>query len=294
MTSEAPILVMSLLSVPSGHVSNLSTAPRAGAAHSVPLLPAASRFERDGVRGIVRVVNRGPSTGEASIVAYDDTGRRFGPVALTLGARQAVHFDSADLESGNAAKGLATGIGAGTGDWRLELESGLDIEVLAYVRTGDGFLAPLHDTAPGTEAGRAVSTFVPAGGSGPAGRLRLINPGPLAAAVRIEGVDDAGRSPGSAVTLTVPARGARTVTAGELEEGTGVAGALGDGEGRWRLLVRSDRPVRAMSLLSGPEGRLANLSTAPGVRCGRGRRRRRCSRRTCRARWCRRSVWCVM
>ena len=41
-------------------------------------------------------------------------------------------------------------------------------------------------------------------------------------------------------------------------------GALGDGKGKWRLRVESDRPVRVMSLLENPTGHLTNLSTAPG------------------------------
>ena len=71
--------------------------------------------------------------------------------------------------------------------------------------------------------------------------------------------------------LSVPARGARTVTARELEsdEGRGEAlgdlvGALGDGTGKWRLVVTSDRPIQVMSLLANPTGHLTNLSTAPG------------------------------
>ena len=46
-------------------------------------------------------------------------------------------------------------------------------------------------------------------------------------------------------------------------------GALGDGSGKWQLLVESDHPVMAMSLLKSPTGHLTNLSTAP-VRGARG------------------------
>ena len=62
--------------------------------------------------------------------------------------------------------------------------------------------------------------------------------------------------------LELPARGARTVTARELESGEGVDGALGDGTGRWRLVVTADQRIEAMSLLSSPAGHLANLSTS--------------------------------
>ena len=72
--------------------------------------------------------------------------------------------------------------------------------------------------------------------------------------------------------LTVPARGARAVTARELEseDARGEAardldGALGDGAGKWRLAVTADRDIDVMSLLASPTGHLTNLSTAPGA-----------------------------
>ena len=59
----------------------------------------------------------------------------------------------------------------------------------------------------------------------------------------------------------------RTLGAVDLEsgQGEGLTGALGDGNGRWRLLVTSERPIEVMSLLSSPVGYLSNLSTAPGA-----------------------------
>ena len=42
-----------------------------------------------------------------------------------------------------------------------------------------------------------------------------------------------------------------------------LGGALGDGAGKWRLSVTSDRPIAVMSLLASPTGHLTNLSTAP-------------------------------
>ena len=56
----------------------------------------------------------------------------------------------------------------------------------------------------------------------------------------------------------------------DLESGAeGLDGALGDGAGKWQLMIESDSPVAAMSLLRSPTGHLTNLSTAP-VRGARG------------------------
>ena len=232
-----------------------------GAVHRVPLLPPASHPYR---QGFVRVINRSAQAGEVSIVAFDDAGVEHGPLTLRIEANAAVQFNSADLEAGSPGKGLASGTGAGEGAWRLELESALDIEALAYVRTPGGALASVHDVAPEDEAGHRVVFFNPASNRSQVSRLRLINPGEEAAAVRISGIDSAGEAGESAVTLTLAPRASRSLSAQALEsgQGEGLVGALGDGAGKWRLRVTADRPIRVMSLLaSGPH--LTNVSTTP-------------------------------
>lgn len=103
---------------------------------SVPLFLSTSNPDR---QGFVRIVNHSTEPGEVLIHAIDDAGNQRGPVTLSLSAGANQHFNSDDLESGNAAKGLVGSIETGEGDWRLRLETNLDIEVMAYVRTSDGF-----------------------------------------------------------------------------------------------------------------------------------------------------------
>ena len=84
--------------------------------------------------------------------------------------------------------------------------------------------------------------------------------------MRIEGIDARGRTGAAAVTLSLPARAARTLGAAELESGEaeGLSGALGDGAGKWQLVLSADRPLLLMNLLAVPAaGYLGNLSTAP-------------------------------
>ena len=227
----------------------------------VALFPRASDPVRE---GFVRVINHDAEAGEVTIEAVDDTGMRLGPVTLSVDAGAAAHFNSGDLEDGNADKGLPTGVGSGEGDWRLMLNSDLDFEALSYIRTYDGFLTSMHDTVPVRDGAYEVAIFNPGSNPNQVSGLRLVNPGSEDAEVTITGVDDAGASPGSAVVLTVPAGGSRTILAAELESGgEGVSGALGDGVGKWRLRVESEEPIIVMSLLSSPTGHLTNLSTAP-------------------------------
>ena len=264
--ADQPIHAMNLLSSPNGHLTNLSTTPSNvdGDVHAVPLFPAAS--DALGRQGFVRVINRSDTAGEVAIRAFDDSERDFGTSTLALEAGQTGHFNSDDLEGGNSAKGLTGGTGAGDGDWRLTLESDLDLEVLAYIRTRDGFLTAMHDTV-GRQGGRhRVPTFNPGSNEDQASRLRLANDGDEAASVTIAGIDDAGERSTGTVTVTVPAGSSRTLTAQELEAGGArFDGKLGDGKGKWRLIVESEQPISVMSLLSSPTGHLTNLSTDPGA-----------------------------
>ena len=265
VASEVPIVAMSLLSSPTGHLTNLSTVPGApgeDGAHVVPLFPSAS--DPLGRQGFVRVVNTADVAGEVRIEAYNDTDTVYEAVTLALGAGQTVHFNSDDLELGNSGKGLTGSTGPGVGDWRLVLSSALEIDVLAYIRTSDGFLTSMHDVVPSVDGKHWVAIFNPGSNPNQVSRLRLVNPGAEDAEVTITGIDDAGESAGGSVTVTVPSGASRTIEAADLEAGAeGVEGALGDGAGKWRLAVTSEQPIIVMSLLSSPTGHLTNLSTAP-------------------------------
>ena len=260
-----PWFAQNLYMSPAGHLANLSTAPMNAepladgtTRHRVPFLPAAA----GPYEGLVRVINRSAKAGEVAIEATDDEGNRFGPAPLSLDARQAVLFSSADLEHGNDAKGLAGAVGPGEGDWRLALTSTLDLQVLSYVRSEGGLVSAIHDLAPvAADGSHRVVYFNPASNRRHVSKLRLANDGEQTAAVTVTGLDDRGAQSGT-VTLAVPAMAAATFTSAQLEAGgEGLAGSLGDGYGKWRLRVESDVPLAAMSLVESRDGHLVNVST---------------------------------
>ena len=260
ITADGTLLVMSLLQSPTGHLSNLSVSGRSGREHLIPFFLSAS----DPVRhSFARIINRSEEAGEATIYGFDDTGRRYGPITLSLGAKASVQFNSGDLETGNAAKGLSGGLGDGEGDWRLRLDTDLDIEPSAYIRTGDGFLTPMHALVRESKPGHHdVAFFNPGSNLGQRSRLRLINPTQRTAEVTVRGLDARGRAaPGGEVRLSLPAGTARWLTAQELESGgDGLEGRLGDGAGKWQLSISSDASIQVMNLLLSPTGHLSNLS----------------------------------
>ena len=260
-----PWFAQNLYMSSAGHLANLSTTPMNAepladgtTRHRVAFLPAAA----GPYEGLVRVINRSAKAGEVAIEATDDEGNRFGPARLSLNARQAVLFSSADLEHGNDAKGLAGALGPGEGDWRLALTSTLDLQVLSYVRSEGGLVSAMHDLAPvATDGSHRVVYFNPASNRRHVSKLRLANDGEQAAAVTITGIDDRGAW-SETVTLAVPAMSAATFTSAQLEAGgEGLAGSLGDGNGKWRLRVESDVPLAVMSLVESRDGHLVNVST---------------------------------
>ena len=265
VNSAQPLQVMNLLSNSTGHLSNLSTVPfnDTGGIHGVPLVPRAS--DPSGRVGLVQVINRTDTRGDVYIKAFNDTQWDYAPLMLSLAAGESVQFDSNDLEQGNLGRGLAGGTGPGEGDWRLELSSDLDIEVLSYVRSWDGLLTAMHDIVPGDGTQYRVASFHAHTDPEQESWLRLINPGSTPAQVTISETGSLDASPGGDVSVTIPAEAARTYTGAELAsgEGAGLAGSLGEAAGGRQLVVESGQPLQVMSLLSGPAGRLTNLSTGP-------------------------------
>ena len=238
----------------------------AQATRTVPLaVPFVLAAGTAGNEGLVRIDNRSDRAGTVRITAIDDTGERFGPVTLTLGARGAVNFRSRHLEQGNASKGLPVGVGDGEGDWRLELTTGLDVVSYAYVRTAEGFVSPMYDKVIVSEGKSArIPFFNPGSNTRRVSLLRLINPGSEAAEVALLAIDDEGTE-GGPVRLTLPAGVSRTLTAQDLEAGgDDFEGSFGDGKGKWRLSVTSNVPIAVMNLLRSPSGLLGSLTKAGG------------------------------
>ena len=62
------------------------------------------------------------------VEAIDDQGMSCGPATLMIGANEVRHFNSEDLEMGNAMKGRSGGTGMGTGNWQVVFTSTLPLD----------------------------------------------------------------------------------------------------------------------------------------------------------------------
>ena len=235
--------------------------PSMGREHVLPLfvseanaMPSASGVIQ---QGFIRIINHSDETAMVAISGVDDAGNQRGPATLELGAKRTVHLNSGDVENGNADKGLATGLGPATGDWRLHLRSEQDIEPVAYIRTRpDGFLTRMSAVAPAGGMRHRVSIFNPGSNFNQRSWLRLVNLSGASAKVIISGVDDAGEAGDQEMMVTLGSNEATAVTSELLESMTG------DGAGKWQLTVVADQPILVMSLLSTPTGHLSNLSAS--------------------------------
>ena len=235
--------------------------------HRIPLVMSGDSIQQS----FLRIINDSEHAGTVRIHGIDDDGRRFGPVALSLDALHTRHFNSGDLERGNPRKGMSGGIGDGKGHWRLELDTDLDIQPLAYIRTPEGFVTSMHDLVEGASMRWRVHFFNPASNIGRQSRLRVINASGIDTDVVIEGRDDRGQpAPGGEVRFSLPADTARMLTVRELERGYSAVtsdfefeGRLGDGWNKWQLFVSANRPIQVMSLMRSGGGLLSNLSSAP-------------------------------
>ena len=260
VTAGDSVAAMSLLDArDSGHLTNISTF-RSRLAKDVPLMLSASHSTR---QGFARIVNESEEAGVVRVFAVDDGGYAPDPFEIQLNAEQAFHLNANDLEHGNSNKGIE-GVGAPVqGDWRLDIETDLSVRMLAFVRANDDFLTAMHGVLPRDDDGQLVAmTFNPGSNDERVSKLRLVNTGDSVETVSIEGIDDQGVVAGP-VSLTLAASRSRTLSASELENGVrGLTGALGDGNGKWRLFVTAGDSVAAMSLLDAREsGHLTNIST---------------------------------
>ena len=259
-------LVPSILTVASLFAALPSADARSADAAAPPLVIPLLIPADDVRQGFARIINHSDRAGTVRIYGTDDGGRVHGPVTLFVNAEAAREFSARDLEAGNASKGLSGYLGDGEGSWRLRLESDLDIEAGAYIRTPDGFVASVHDIARTVviegETVHRVPIFEPGSNRDQVSLLRLVNLTDAMVDVTIEGRDDEGEpAPGGEVRLTLPAGGARYLSAPQLESGgAGLTGHLGDGTGRWQLSVTADGDIDVVSLLQSPAGHLANLS----------------------------------
>ena len=231
------------------------------------MLPAVPGADTAGVQGFIRLMNFSSNESTVEIHAIDDEGRVRGPLTITIPPLHSAHFNSHDLEHGNPDKRLDGSTGNGTGMWRLGLNlSDQSVLPLAYIRTNDGFVTSMHQTAESRELPNGatrhfVPIFNPASNTTARSILRVINLSNEPADVQIFGFDNVAARSQDDIRLVLGAHRAIQITAAELERGSSsFSGSFGDGTGKWEIYVDSTQPLTVMSLMQTGSGHLTNLS----------------------------------
>ena len=269
--SSLSLEVMSLIRAPDGFLTNLSESVPRGAndpdadSHVLTISPLGDAYGES----FVRVVNRSNESGRVIVTGIDDDGRSSPrpTIRFDLGPQQAKQFNAFDIENGNPDKGLIGTLGRAEGRWRLVISSDLPLEVMNLLRTHGGFLTNLSDAAPNpSRFSSEVPLFHAAADTQQRSLLRIVNLDDIRmASILIEAIDDAGQpAPGGSLVIDLDPTASVELSAADLENGNGdkgLLGALGEGEGRWRLRVSSDTRIEVQSLMATPGGFLNNLSS---------------------------------
>ncbi len=264
VSASTPIEAYSLIRTPDGFITNLSVAaPQTSAGHTLYFVNPASERTR---RTFMRFINNETFSTDVTVRATDSTGAPAdGEVTFTLASLEAKQFLIDDFETGNTNKGVSGQLGAGTGKWRLTAESSGDLSVMSLIRTSDGFLTNLSSVGSRTSNSTVFLPFVnPGRNINQQSIVRFINPSALSGSITVTARDDAGNeAPGGTITIPIGAGESLSFTSRQLENGDqGIQGALGSGQGKWRLEVTSSLPIEAQGLLMTPTGFITNLSKA--------------------------------
>ena len=213
----------------------------------------------------LRFVNPNASATSVEVYGIDDEGRRSGdgPFSFSLPAQSSKQINASDIEDGNTDKGLTSSLCNGNGKWQFRIRSDNTIKVMGLIRTPDGFLTSLNDVAPESSNTHFVYFVNPASNTNQQTFLRFVNLSSADVAVTITGIDDAGVTAATDLSLALGANESKQLTAQDLEQGNaakGLTGALGDGTGKWRLNVFSSLALKVVSMIRTPSGFLTNLS----------------------------------
>ena len=147
VSATVNISVMNLIRATGGFLTNVSQAsPIVAQVNKVFFFNPGSNKNQ---KSSLRLVNNSNQTGSVTISGIDDKGVAApgGDVTLSIASNGGAIITSEDLENGNSALGLTGSLGDGTGKWRLEISSDVNLEVQSLLDTPNGFITNLSVTA---------------------------------------------------------------------------------------------------------------------------------------------------
>lgn len=262
--SDSPIQVMNLVESSSGHTTNISSVIEATRSEFTWIAIPSSLLENEMRRGFIRFVNLSEKSGFINLTAQDGGPTNYPNIQIPIDGNAAVHLRASDIEKGNPDLGIQQGIGFGAEELRVNVDSDVDFVFTSLSETDDGFIVPTHDFSLDEVPAYSIEIFGGQTSSQLGNTLKLFNP--TQDVVRVEVVKINNRRgihsevfrlelmPGQLHSLTLEdlasrASGYDVILSGELEA--------------WRLQLSSDREILLQNVVTGLDGRVANLSPTP-------------------------------
>ena len=263
--SDLSLDVLSLVRMPDGFLVNMSAVVEPAVTGTnrrvVQFFNGAGYSSQE---SLLRVTNRATTENRITVSGTDDQGQASQPVYLQIPAGQSLLLSATELELGSSQAAVTGSLGDGYGRWRLSLSGAAEFDVVSLLTNEAGLVSNMSDYKLTSAGLSTLMVMNPGSNLNQRSYLRLVNQSSLDNTVSIVGVDDQGNESGVASVTLAPLE-AREISATALEEGNvdvGIDGALGDGQGKWRLTVSSERPLAIIHLLQSPSGFMANLTRA--------------------------------
>jgi len=225
----------------------------------VPLLNAADNYNED---PFIRFVNKTALAGKVSLLAYnDDNSNSKQVVSFILQPYESRQITAEHFEYNPEDRGLSGSIGYAQGNWHIDVQSSVELSLFSMIRYDDGSLVDVSQSFKSDEFNQVHIDFVnPASNNNQQSILRIINPGNYSTQVVIKAVDDSGRHPHAVLSFELKPHTVKLLTSEILENGgNGFSGSLGDGTGKWALMIQSEQAINIMNLIQ-IGTRLSNLA----------------------------------
>lgn len=151
LQSDLDLLPMALIRTPDGFLTTIHDIVSGnGLITEVPTFNPAENLNQV---SLLRLINPNTTAATVTINGRDDAGQSApnGAVTLVLPAGSARILSAADIEFGNAVLG-GSGIGSGSGKWKLTVTASQPIKVMSLLRDPNGILTNLSTASAGTAA----------------------------------------------------------------------------------------------------------------------------------------------
>lgn len=145
--SDVEIKVMNLIRTSDGFLTNLGdVVPDSDQINRVFFFNPGSNTNQ---QSFLRIVNPSDQAATVSISGVDDSGNEApgGNVTLELLPQSGRLISSEQLETGGLDLGLTGALGDGSGKWRLEVSSSVDLHVQSILKTSNDFITNLSSSA---------------------------------------------------------------------------------------------------------------------------------------------------